>query len=53
MNEVITINGNYDDMAKAMGIAEPVGTEVQKKSASSLARLKLSYIIEHLWCQAN
>ena len=43
MNEIVTINGNFDDMAKAMGMAEPVGTEISKKSASSLARLKLSH----------
>ena len=43
MNEVVTINGNFDDMAKAMGMSEPVGTEISKKSASSLARLKLSH----------
>ena len=43
MNEIVTINGNFDDMAKAMGMAEPVGTEITKKSASSLARLKLSH----------
>jgi len=42
-NEVISINGNYNEMAKAMGIADMSGTDVEKKSVSSLARLRLNH----------
>ncbi len=42
-NEIISINGNYNEMAKAMGIADMSGTDVEKKSVSSLARLRLNH----------
>ena len=43
MNEVVTINGNFEDMAKAMGMTGASGTDVTKKSVSSLARLRINH----------
>ena len=38
-----TINNNFEEMAKAMGMAGSPSTEVDKKSKNFLARLKLSH----------
>ena len=42
MNEIVTINETLTIWLKLWGW-KPVGTEIAKKSASSLARLKLSH----------
>ena len=38
-----TISDNYEEMAKAMGIAGSSSTDVEKKSANQLARLRLNH----------
>ena len=43
-NDVISISSNYDEMAKAMGLSSvPTSTDVEKKSANQLARLRLNH----------
>jgi hypothetical protein len=44
MNEIVSINNNYDEMAKAMGLTNvSSSSDVEKKSANQLARLRLNH----------
>ena len=44
MNEIVSINNNFDEMAKAMGLSTvTASTDVEKKSANQLARLRLNH----------
>ncbi len=44
-NDIVTttISDNFDEMAKAMGLAGSPSTEVEKKSVNQLARLRLNH----------
>ena len=44
-NDIVTttISDNFDEMAKAMGLAGSPSTDVEKKSVNQLARLRLNH----------